>query len=237
MKGNLLQNQMVQSLVAAILCAALTLGLFRFAGWFHLRSETALWPRASASELDCTPAKVKLSADKTLKLVIEDERSFEDYLHWLREPKAKYGLPDLHLTALPEGDRELRVWLLPAFYPASVFTLKRTQGQWSDLLFHPDGEKGAQLRIENHPLLLGEGDRLWNKLAEEGILNLPDGYCLKDYYGVLDGVGFMVEINLNGAYRIYRYSNPEFQHELPEPKQMVKITCLVFPGYCEETKK
>jgi hypothetical protein len=115
--------------------------------------------------------------------------------------------------------------------------LKRIQGQWSELLFHPDGEKGAQLRIENHPMLLGEGDGLWNKLTAEGILNLPDGDCLKGYYGVTDGVGFMVEINLNGAYRIYLYANPKFQHELPEPKQMVKITCLVFPGYCEERKK
>lgn len=228
---------MVQSLIAAILCAALALGLFRFAGWFHVRSETALWPRAIASELTCAAPKLRLAADRKLKLLIEDEWHFDFHLQWLAEPKAAYGIPDLHTKALPMGDVEVRVWSLPAFNPASVFILKRTQGHWNAALLGPLAKEIPGNQTEFHSHLGVSWEALWNKLLAEGILTLPEGSCLKDYYAVNDGIGYMVEINLAGVYRLYGYLNPQFQHGLLEPKQMMKLTCLVFPIRCEEDKR
>src|SRR5438046_1943223 len=128
MKVSFIQHKTAQSLVATVLCAAVGFGLFRFAGWFQLRSETALWPKPITSELECATPQLQFADDGKLKLIVEDKWHFDFYTQWLAEPRVLYELPDLHTKALPTGEVEVRVWVLPAFAPASVFILKRIHG-------------------------------------------------------------------------------------------------------------
>ena len=237
MKFNPFKNAVGQSLMATVLCAIAIFGLSRFANWFKASSEMMLWPRAIASELKCSGPKLRLADNGNLKLLVEDDWSFDFYLYCLKEAKTLYGLSDLQAKALPQGEIELRVWGLPSFQPAYVFVLKKTQAHWKAALFGvPQSVFGGD-QSEFHSHLGISWEAVWYRLVAEHILTLPEGSCLKNYYAVTDGIGYVVEINMAGVYRLYGYSNPEFQHELVEPKQMVKITCLVFPGYCAETIK
>ena len=51
-------------------------------------------------------------------------------------------------------------------------------------------------------------DALWKKLLDSDILVLRDeseGNC---HYFILDGVAYVIETNVSGTYRTYRWSNP-----------------------------
>lgn len=233
MKLYLLQSKIVQSLIATASCALLAFGLFHFTGWFQARAETALWPQAITGELKCATPQVRLADEGRLKLVVQDEWYFDFHTKWLAEPRALYELPDLHAKALPTGDVEVRVWALPAFYPASVFILKRIHGHWKAALLGP-----FAIDIQNtqpYQSHLGiSWEAVWSRLLAEGLLTLPEGSCIKENGGGIDGIGYVVEINLNGVYRVYGYSNPQYYPAIQEPKQMMKIACLVFPIKCEE---
>lgn len=67
-------------------------------------------------------------------------------------------------------------------------------------------------------------------LFRKKILTLPDCHCLEDYYLIVDGLGYIVEINLNGAYRSYGCGSPQFDQKT-ESKQMLKILRLIYPDW------
>jgi hypothetical protein len=46
----------------------------------------------------------------------------------------------------------------------------------------------------------------------------------------VDGLGYIVEINLNGAYRSYGCGSPQFDQKT-ESKQMLKILRLIYPDW------
>lgn len=193
-----------------------------------------LMPKVTSSVRRCPLPSPQLGADGKLKLLLEREYVFEYFFPAIKERAEKSGLKDLHTHRLPTGDLELRVWDSPSFMPIQGFVLKRTNGQWNALML-PRLEKNAT----GNPTMIYEEPKIgweefWRKLVNLGILTLPIDSCLRDYNYAKDGVNFSVEINLNGAYRIYHYGNPFLHQEIPEPKQMWKIICTIFSYGCEE---
>jgi hypothetical protein len=63
---------------------------------------------------------------------------------------------------------------------------------------------------------------LWKSLVNAGILTLPDSPRPRCSSGALDGIGYIVETNVNRTYRTYMYSNPQLMR-CPEAKRMLEL--------------
>jgi hypothetical protein len=66
----------------------------------------------------------------------------------------------------------------------------------------------------------------WERLARAGILTLQDASEVQCQSGALDGVSYVVEINVNKTYRTYRYGNPQFM-KCNEAKRMVAMIEII----------
>lgn len=140
-------------------------------------------------------------------------------------------LVDLQEIVLPPGDLEIRLWDGFGITYLQGYTLRKTGSKWS-AAFLP----AAMPRFAAHdykvPMSAPKSgwNRFWNALAHEGILTLPDASTLKDDLNggiIRDGVSYVVEVNKDGVYRTYMYSNPA-EHKWPEAKRIVKIAELFY---------
>jgi hypothetical protein len=229
MKISLLQNAMAQSLISTLLCGAITVGLLRQPSLFEQDGVAVLMPKVSSSVRDCPLPTPKLSVEGRLKLIVEDEHLVNWFFSAVKERAAVSGLRDLRTVVLPTGDFELRLWELASMaLPSQAFVLKRTNGQWNALLLRRLENGETENPTLSYPKPKIGWEVFWGKLVTEGILTLPNGYCLRDYFAVKDGVAYVVEINLNGAYRIYSYYTPQSHQVVPEAKQMCRIVSMIF---------
>lgn len=160
------------------------------------------------------------------KLIIPDERMDEIFTRSLNPITDKYELPKLRETSLSGDDLEVRVWV-ETFAEIDGFIIKHIDGDWSAIAikeinckkksYYPK-DKVYELGKFNLSIPRSGWENIWQKLADAGILNLPNS----DDKSFIDGMGYLVETNQNGTYRIYFYSNPDLQKR-EEAKQMMKI--------------
>ena len=59
-----------------------------------------------------------------------------------------------------------------------------------------------------------------------GILTLPDASEVRCNTQVLDGMGYVVEIDADQTYRTYMYDNPQYA-KCDEAKRMIKLSEIV----------
>lgn len=152
------------------------------------------------------------SKDGKLKLFIPDDPQgwFKLVLGETSKQAAKAGLPDLKTVVLAGSDLEMRFWLGSIDgYRGIIF--KRSGSHWTATQLEYVDFQGVLKPIRPYPEPEMGWDEFWKKLLNQGILELPDGDCFKDRNIVLDGATFFIEVNLQGTYRIYHYSNPQFQ--------------------------
>jgi hypothetical protein len=123
---------------------------------------------------------------------------------------AKAGLSDLKTTVSAGTDLEMRFWV-SSIDGLRGIVFKRDSGRWTVTQLEYVDYRGVLNPIQPYPEPDFGWDVFWEKLVSKGILELPDGYCFKDYQPILDGAIFIVEVNINGVYRLYEYSNPGFQ--------------------------
>lgn len=140
-------------------------------------------------------------------------------------------LRDLRLALLPNDDLELRVWIGFGLIPLEGFVIKRSSGQWSGVHIRSISPRLAR-RDYQRPLPSPKSgwESFWKRLTDEGALTLPDSSQLKDEVITVDGESFVVEINMNKAYRTYRYSNPHLQ-KWPEAKKMIRIAEIIIDEF------
>ncbi len=106
-------------------------------------------------------------------------------------------------------------------------TIRRDAGRCSAvhlesiLKKHPRNNLQKELQITK-----SDWENFWKRLADEGILTLPDSSELKNERLIEDGVSFVVETNTNGIYRTYHYNNPDWQ-TWKEAKQLMKISNII----------
>jgi hypothetical protein len=143
-------------------------------------------------------------------------------------------LSDLKSASLPENDLEIRVWSGFGVSALRGFVLKRQGGHW--LAAHIPSIKPSDPNSHHAvPVVPRSGwEQLWERITEDGILTLPDSSQLPGGDdSILDGVSYVVEINMNHTYRTYMYSNPR-HHDSLEAKRMVNIIDTLYKELLSE---
>lgn len=154
----------------------------------------------------CPSPSPKMASNGKLKLFIPNDFWDENF----SRHAAKAGLSDLKTTVLPGNDLEVRIWAF-AFNDIGCVAFKRVNGKFSALRVPMIDSDRNRYVSEPYPEPASGWDAFWNKLVSEGVLSLPDSSCFTDGFAVLDGIGYLIEINTEGNYRLYGYSSPSIR--------------------------
>ncbi|MGI8656885.1 MAG: hypothetical protein ACR2LC_16895 [Pyrinomonadaceae bacterium] len=135
-------------------------------------------------------------------------------------------LSNLKATTLPTDDLEIRFWGGFGITALQGFAIKRSAGTWSALhVTDPQYKHVKYLAVPK-----SGWETLWKRLVDQSILTLPDSSQLEDEVHLKDGISYVVEINMDGAYRTYHYQNPQEQ-KWNEAKQIVKINSILYEEF------
>ncbi len=166
-----------------------------------------------------------------LKVIIPKAWSNPEYFKRIDARVKEANLPNLRSTLLPKDDLEFRVWIAFAKQQSPQgFIVRRTAGRWAATYLESINlTTHTPYRIELASPKSGWED-LWNRLVAEGILALPDSSELNGQQLAVDGVDYIVEMNMNQTYRVYSYVNPKYQ-EWREAKQIIKIVASLLDEF------
>jgi hypothetical protein len=144
---------------------------------------------------------------------------------------AKVNLRNLRTVLLPDGDFEVRVWIV-SLNGKDCLILRYYSGQWSAI--HLQGMAEAPPFPNSlTPLSSPKSGwkKAWQRFIDAGILTLPDAAQVKCNPGVIDGISYVVESNINMTYRAYSYGNPWYEapwyKRCNEAKQMILIGKII----------
>src|SRR5262249_51444812 len=144
----------------------------------------------------------KVQNAQGLRLEIPDTPWEFGLLEDLEKRTKKVGLPNLRTVVLPDHDLEMRFWF-DRLEDNDCVILQRSGGKWSDIYLPPIHQP---LSVKADSINLGPPvsgwEAVWTRLVSAGILTLPDGYSKEICNpGVIDGIGYTVETNINREYR------------------------------------
>jgi hypothetical protein len=143
----------------------------------------------------------------------------------LQERTNKIGISSLRKSALPDNDLEVRFWY-DHFEMISGVIIRRSAGEWSATYLGQRSPK-EPLSIQQESLGAPKSgwEAAWKRLRDANILTLPDGSvnCKTE---ALDGIGYVVETNVNRRYRTYMYGNPSLAN-CDEAKQIIMIEAIL----------
>lgn len=172
-----------------------------------------------------------------LRLEIPDAPWEPAFFKALEERTKKVSLPSLRTVVLPEHDLETRFWY-DHFEVISGLIIRRSGDKWSAIgLRQIYDHQSSSIKQEALGPPGSGWEGAWKKLLDAGILTLPDGSKAGCKAEVLDGLGYVVETNVNGKYRTYRYGNPTVA-ECDEAKQIILIEQIMADefGYPDSKK-
>jgi hypothetical protein len=137
-------------------------------------------------------------------------------------------LPNLRTTLLPRGEEEIRIWEGFGLAYLEGLRLQFKEGRWKASHILPLSEKNQKYKDKNFLLSVNPVDswkQFWKELTKQSFYTLPDFDSLPGQKAtVLDGVGHVVEIQRQGNYRTYLYSNPDRQpKKWKELEQFLRI--------------
>lgn len=181
-----------------------------------------------AAQVNQTPAPV-LVPPRNLTNARAAARWEGIYFASINVRTAQSGLVPLRTYSVPAGDREVRIWIGFGLTKLEGLLLKRTNGVWSGTLLHAVIKGFESTRyLKPLPEPKAGWDDLWNRLEREEFFTLPDQEELpRDGYDYgVDGIGYVVEINREGTYRTYLYTNPD-DHKRPQDRHMVAIARML----------
>lgn len=139
------------------------------------------------------------------------------------EQTNKAHLRSLRLIRLNDGDSEVRVWVGFGQNGEDGLVLRRVNNRWSATHLHGIFEVyPPNTYHEELPEPNSGWDLTWQKLARAGLLTLPDAASLQCNSYVNDGTTYVVEVNVDHAYRAYMYDNPD-SARCKEAKQMISL--------------
>lgn len=165
------------------------------------------------------------STDQTahgLSLEIPDARWEPAFFEALEERTKKARISSLRSRVLPDDDLEVRFWY-DHFEVISGLIVRREGEKWSaTYLRQRYDSQPSSVQADSLGTPKSGWEKAWRRLTNAGILTLPDGSSTKCKSNVLDGIGYVVETNLNRKYRTYRYGNPQFA-DCDEAKRIMSI--------------
>ena len=179
------------------------------------------------------------------KLEIPDAHWVDIYFTAINEITEGAHWKPLREVGLPHGSLEIRIWIgFGEFGSSGLRLLRNGGGEWTGCYvsggyFKVQEMSQRQSWPDEHIKAICESylkeakpfyeltpktswTRLWEKVEALGILTLPDASTLPNERSVLDGIGYIVEINDGERYRAYLYSNPQEQ-EWAEAERIIKI--------------
>ena len=136
------------------------------------------------------------------------------------------NLPSLRSVNLPNEDLEVRLWVGFGISGEDGIILRRSSNQWSALYLHGSFDRYPPANYQKQRNLgapKSGWENLWQRLVGAGILTLPDAPAIGCNPLMLDGVRYVVEINMNKTYRTYMYANPQYA-KCSEAKRMIEIS-------------
>lgn len=161
-----------------------------------------------------------------LRLEIPDALWEPAFFEALEKRTKQISLPSLRTVVLPEDDLEVRFWY-DHFEVISGLIIKRSGEKWSaTYLRQIYDHQPSSIKQEDVGAPKSGWQAAWGRLLNAGILTLPDSSKAKCKAIVLDGIGYVVETNVDQAYRTYRYGNPQFA-ECDEAKRIISIEEII----------
>ncbi|MCP9496800.1 MAG: hypothetical protein MSG64_20375 [Pyrinomonadaceae bacterium MAG19_C2-C3] len=158
-----------------------------------------------------------------LRSMIPNDRWEPIYFKFINERTGEANLPRLRTILLPSDDFEIRVWVGFGQNGEDGLILQRSSDQWSAMHLHGVFERYPPDKYQETLTAPKSGwENAWQRLVEAGILTLPDASAVQCSTHVLDGMSYVVEINMNKTYRTYMYDNPNYA-KCNEAKQMIEI--------------
>ena len=207
----------MRKLTICLIVALLTflLGITAATVWLAKRQSVVSEPQKNV--VTVTPEKQGLSLN--IPRATWEPIFFES----INERASVAKLPNLRTALLPNNDLEVRIWVGFGLTALEGLVLRRVDSQWSAT--HLEGIHSRLPKSEYQKRLQtpkSGWDASWQRLIDAGILTLPDASEVQCNAGVLDGMSYVIEINMNKTYRTYMYDNPNYA-KCNEAKQMIKI--------------
>ena len=191
---------------------------------------TAMWltNRSPVENVAQEKASAPVAQEKQeLRLAVPDNPWVPIFFESINERAGVAKLPKLRTAILPKDGLEVRVWAGFGLTALEGFVLKRIDGQWSATQLagiHPRLPRSEYQKKLQTPK--SGWDACWRRLVEAGMLTLPDASEVRCNAGVLDGLSYIVEFNVNKTYRTYMYDNPDYA-QCREAKQMLGIVKII----------
>lgn len=158
-----------------------------------------------------------------MRFTIPNDRWEPIYFKFINERTGEASLPRLRTVLLPRNDFEVRVWAGFGQNGEDGLILRRSSDQWSAIHLHGMFERYPPAKYQELLAAPKSGwENVWQRLVEAGVLTLPDASAVQCSPHVLDGISYVVEINMNKSYRTYMYDDPNYA-KCNEAKQMIKI--------------
>lgn len=173
----------------------------------------------SSSQMSATQLVEK---GQTPRLEIPKADWEKPFFEALEERLKQVNLSSLRKALLPENDLEVRFWYDGRPDIINGFVIRRSGKRWGAIGVRQTGERHFS-PVKQEPLGTPKSgwNTTWKRLVEAGILTLLDGskvQCPTEIYGG----AFVVETNVKGTYRTYRYSSPQFA-KCDEAKRILLI--------------
>ena len=129
------------------------------------------------------------------------------------------------MIVLPEDDLEVRFWY-DRFEVIDGLVIRRMGSQWSaNWIYQAEDRLPTSAKMVTLSPPKSGWESFWKNLVNAGIMTLPH-YPRHCQTGALDGIGYVVETNVNRKYRTYWYGNPQLM-ECSEGKQMLEIVKII----------
>jgi hypothetical protein len=159
---------------------------------------------------------------QALQFEIPDSPWEQAFFESLEERTKAVGLPALRTVVLPEDDLEVRFWY-EGLEIISGVVVRRTGQEWSaNWIYQREDHLPSSAQMVTLSPPRSGWDLAWKNLVNAGILTLPDSPRPQCPTEALDGIGYIVETNVNRKYRTFRYDNPQLM-KCAEAKQMLQL--------------
>jgi hypothetical protein len=156
------------------------------------------------------------------RLEIPDAQWEAPFYAALEERIKQVSLPSLRTVLLPENDLEVRFWYDARPDIINGIVLRRSGARWSAIGVRQTTEQRySPVKQEMLKSPKSGWDAAWKRFVDAGILTLPDGSKVNCPTEIFGGA-YVVETNVNGTYRTYRYNSPQFAR-CNEAKRIVLI--------------
>lgn len=160
---------------------------------------------------------------QTPRLEIPEADWEPQFFEALGERIKQVNLSSLRTLLLPENDLEVRFWYDARPDLINGFVIRRSASRWSGIeVRQTRNRQPSEVKTEALPVPKSGWDAAWAKLVAAGILTLPDASELGCNAPSFDTVAYVIETNVDGVYRTYRYSNP-MHAECDEAKRIILI--------------